>query len=260
MDTRPLGRTGLNVTPIGFGAFKIGRNTATKYPDPYGLPDDDAAARLLNEVLDLGITYIDTAPAYGLSERRIGQALAHRRSQFVLSTKVGERFEHGSSTFDFTDAGVRASVQRSLQRLRTDVLDVVLVHSSGDDLGILNDTDVVATLVSLREEGLIRAVGLSGKTPEGARAALGWADVIMVEYHVNDQSHAGVIRQAQDAGIGVVVKKGLASGQLPAPEAVRFVLGNPAVGSLVIGTLNLEHLRANIRTALEAPDPKHSSA
>jgi aryl-alcohol dehydrogenase-like predicted oxidoreductase len=252
MTPRPLGRTGLTVSPLGFGAFKIGRNQKVKYPQPYDLPDEAAVAQLLNGVLDLGITCIDTAPAYGLSEERIGRAIGHRRGEYVLSTKVGETFEHGESTYDFSAAAVGASVERSLRRLRTDVLDLVFLHSDGDDLRILNETDAVAALLELKRRGLIRAVGLSGKTAEGARQALEWCDVIMVEYHLDDRSHADVIAAAGDRGVAVLVKKGLAAGHLPAADSIRFVLSNPNVASLIVGGLSLEHVRANVAAAIEA--------
>lgn len=247
MQRRPLGQTGLHVTPLGFGAFKIGRNEKVKYPQPYDLPDDAAVERLLNGVLDAGINLIDTAPAYGISEERIGKCLAARRNEFVLSTKVGERFVNGESSFDFTGPGVRASVAESLRRLRTEVLDVVFVHSNGDDLTIQQQTDVVPTLQKLKHAGYIRAIGFSGKTPAGAEAAFGWADVVMVEYHLNDPSHADVIAKAASRGVGVVVKKGLASGHLPPAEALRFVLSNPGVTSVIVGGLSLEHLQENAK-------------
>ena len=246
MQLRPLGSTGLLVTPLGFGAFKIGRNEQVKYPQPYDLPEDATVERLLNGVLDAGIHLIDTAPAYGLSEERIGKFLASRRGEFVLSTKVGERFVNGQSSFDFTGPGVRTSVAESLRRLRTEVLDIVCVHSNGDDLAIQQQTEVVPTLQKLKHAGYVRAIGFSGKTPAGAAAALAWADVVMIEYHLQDTSHADVIASAAAHGVGVVVKKGLASGHLPPAEALHFVLSNPHVASVIVGGLSLEHLQANI--------------
>jgi aryl-alcohol dehydrogenase-like predicted oxidoreductase len=248
---RPLGRTGLCVSPIGFGAFKIGRNEKTKYPTAYDLPTASDVDRLLSGLLDLGINYIDTAPAYGASEERIGQFLAPRRREFVLATKVGETFAGGVSRFDFSREGLCASVERSLERLRTDAMDVLLVHSDGRDLWIQNQTDAVGVLQDLKRRGIARAIGLSGKTIEGARQALEWADVLMVEYHRQDRSHEGLIAQSAERGIGIVVKKGLASGRLPAEEAIRFVLANPHVASLVVGGLNLEHFRENVQAAIE---------
>ncbi|MDY7108361.1 MAG: aldo/keto reductase [Planctomycetota bacterium] len=249
MVHRRLGARGLRVSPVGFGAFKIGRNVGVKYPNDYELPDAQSVQRLLEGVLDLGINLIDTAPAYGLSEERLGRALAPRRGEFVLSTKVGEVFEEGRSTYDYSAAAIRASVKRSLRRLRTDVIDILFIHSDGRDLEILDQTDAVETLLALRESGEARFVGLSGKTIEGARAALPWADVLMVEYHREDRSHEGVIAEAAEAGVGIVVKKPLASGHLPAEEALRFVLANEAVGSAVIGSLNLAHLRDSVAIA-----------
>ncbi len=249
MVKRRLGRTGIEASPIGFGAFKIGRNTGVKYPQAYDLPDGDAVARLIDGLLDLGINYIDTAPAYGLSEERLGAALSGRRGEVVLSTKVGETFENGRSTYDFSALGIRESVQRSLRRLRTETIDLVLIHSDGDDMRILDQTDAVPTLTALRDEGVVRAIGLSGKTVEGARAALSWSDVLMVEYNDRDRTHAGLIAEAAERGVGVVVKKGLASGRLDPEQAIRFVLGTKGVSSLVVGSLNLEHIRDNVMVA-----------
>ena len=247
MTPRTLGRTGLAVSPLGFGAFKIGRNEKIKYAQPYDLPDDAAVEKLLAGVLDLGITHIDTAPAYGLSEERIGKFLAHRRDEFVLSTKVGEFFEQGESRYAFDRASVRDSVLRSLSRLRTEVLDIVLIHTPADDVRVLTESPVVETLQSLKAAGHIRAIGLSGKTTAAAEMALAWADVLMIEYHVSDTSHAGIIAAACERGVGVLVKKGLASGQLAAVEAIPFVLQTPGVGGLVVGGLSLAHIAANER-------------
>jgi aryl-alcohol dehydrogenase-like predicted oxidoreductase len=246
MTPRPLGKTGLAPTPIGFGAFKIGRNEKTKYAEQYALPDEPTVWRLLNGVLDAGINYVDTAPAYGLSEERIGRSIGHRRGEVVLSTKVGEIFEQGRSRYDFSAAGVRSSVERSLRRLRTDRVDIVFIHSNGEDVAIQEESGAVAALRALKEQGLVRAIGLSGKTVAGARLALDWADAIMVEYHIDDTSHAEVIGAAAARGVGVIVKKGLASGRLAPAEAIDFVLRNAGVASLVVGGLNLDHIRANI--------------
>jgi aryl-alcohol dehydrogenase-like predicted oxidoreductase len=248
---RPLGRTGFAISPIGFGAFKIGRNQKTKYSAAYDLPSDEQIAELLDGLLALGINYIDTAPAYGTSEERIGRATTGRRSEFVLATKVGETFEFGVSTYDFSSAAIRRSVALSLERLRTPTIDVLLLHSDGRDAWIQTQTEAVATLQELKRQGRVRAIGLSGKTVDGARQALEWADVLMVEYHLRDRSHESLIAEAAARGVGIVVKKGLASGELPAEEAIRFVLGNPQVSSLVVGGLSLDHFRTNLAAAAE---------
>ena len=250
IPTRSICRSGLLIPPLGFGAFKIGRNQGVKYPQPYELPDEVAVGCLLNSVLDLGCSLIDTAPAYGLSEVRIGKAIGHRRSEYVLSTKVGETFADGKSVYDFSPAAVKASLERSLQNLRTDVLDIVFIHSNGDDRQILEKTDTVPILLDFRSRGLIRAIGLSGKTVEGAQLALKWADVLMVEYHLQDKSHDQVIAQASEKNVAVFVKKGLSSGKLPPHESIRFVLGNPGVSCLIVGGLNFDHFHENWQTAI----------
>jgi aryl-alcohol dehydrogenase-like predicted oxidoreductase len=245
---RQLGKTDLLLTPIGFGAFKIGRNLGIKYAHGYDLPTDDESERLLRAIVDdLGLNYIDTAPAYGVSEERVGRAMGPRRD-VVISTKVGERFEHGKSSFDFSETAVRASIARSRKRLHRETLDLVFVHSSGEDERIQQSTDVISTLQDLKQRGEVRWIGFSGKTMAGAKKALGWADALMVEFNQHDRSQQPVIDEARSMKLGVVVKKPLASGDLPAPEAIGFIL-NSGVDHMVIGGLNLEHLRSNVEIA-----------
>ena len=240
-----------SLSRLGFGAFKIGRNEGIKYPTPYDLPTDNEVSLLLNGVLDLGCNLIDTAPAYGLSEERIGNAIGHRRQEFFLSTKVGETFEAGKSTFDYTATGVTTSLERSLRRLKTDYLDVVFIHSNGEDLSILTDTDAVDVLQRMRQLGMVRRIGLSGKTIEGAQQAMDWADALMVEYNLRDSSHHELIAQAAARGIAVFVKKGLGSGNFPPADYIRLVLENPGVTSLIVGGLNLNHFEHNWRVAVD---------
>ncbi|MCA9244031.1 MAG: aldo/keto reductase, partial [Phycisphaerales bacterium] len=216
---------------------------------------DEQVNALVRGLLDAGVTYFDTAPAYGVSEERLGRALSPRPAQVVISTKVGEVFENGVSEYRFDAAHVRASVATRAARLGAP-RDIVLIHAPADDVAVLAESEAVASLVALRAEGLIRAIGLSGKTPRAAELALDWADAIMIEYHSRDRSHEDVIAAARRADVGVIVKKGLASGELPADEAIRFVLSNPDVDSLVIGGLSLEHFAANAEVAAEVAQSK----
>jgi aryl-alcohol dehydrogenase-like predicted oxidoreductase len=242
MVLRPLGKTGLQVSPISFGAFKIGRNEKIKYAQPYPLPTEEESATLLNGILDLGINLIDTAPAYGLSEERIGRHISHRRADFILSTKIGETFSEGRSIFDFSEPAIRASVERSLKRLRTDHVDFLFIHSDGRDLEVQN----APLMRRLKKEGKTRFIGMSGKTVEGAQAALEWADALMIEYHPNDTSHEHLIDNTDKA---ILIKKPLAAGHLPSHEAIPFILQNPHVSTLVIGGLNLDHFKSNLAIA-----------
>ncbi|HEV8292077.1 MAG TPA: aldo/keto reductase [Tepidisphaeraceae bacterium] len=245
MVLRALGKTGLKVSPISFGAFKIGRNEKTKYEQGYPLPSEDETSRLLNGVLDLGINLIDTAPAYGVSEQRVGRHISTRRREFILSTKVGETFENGKSTYDFSPRAIAESVKRSLTRLKTTSVDFLFIHSDGREVA----AETIAAIQSLRKQGKTRFIGLSGKTVESARAALKWADALMIEYHPRDKSHEDIIEKAGEMGVAILVKKPLASGQISAQEAIPFSLKKPQVATLVIGGLNLEHIRANLRIA-----------
>jgi aryl-alcohol dehydrogenase-like predicted oxidoreductase len=249
LPTRPLGDTRLEVSAIAFGSFKIGRNTAIKYPRDYELPDDRACEALLNEILELGITLIDTAPAYGIAEERIGKFLSARRDEYILSSKAGERFENGVSTYDFSAQSLRESVESSLRRLQTDYLDLLFMHTHREDLKVLNETPAVETFERMKAEGLTRFIGFSGQTVAAAEQALDWADVLMVEYNSHNSTHKEVMQQAQDRGTGVLVKKGLASGHLPPKAAIEFVLQNETVDALVLGGKNIHHLRGNCELA-----------
>ena len=130
--------------------------------------------------------------------------------------------------------------ERTIARRLSDLANKGVIEQIGQGLA-----------ATLRAEGIVRAIGFSGKDVEGAAAALDWADAIMVEYHLENRAHEPVIAQAAAAGVGVVVKKGLASGHLSPADAIRFVLANPDVSSVLVGSLSLEHLEENVRVAEE---------
>jgi len=245
MVRRPLGKTGLSVSPIAFGAFKIGRNEKIKYAQSYPLPSEDETAKLLNGVLDLGINLIDTAPAYGISEQRIGHHISGRRREFVLSTKVGENFENGKSIYNFSASAVASSLERSLKRLKTESVDLLFIHSDGSEV----TAETVAAMQVAKMRGKTRFIGLSGKTIDSARDALAWADALMIEYHPLDTSHEPIIDEAAKRGVAILVKKPLASGHIPPSQAIPFILKNSHVATLVIGGLNLDHFKQNLQIA-----------
>ncbi|WIF67100.1 aldo/keto reductase [Metapseudomonas otitidis] len=253
---RPLGDTGLRVSPLGLGTVKLGRDQGVKYPSGFTIPDDAEARQLLALARDLGINLIDTAPAYGRSEERLGPLLRGQRQDWVIVSKVGEEFEAGQSHFDFSPAHTRRSVERSLQRLETDVIDLVLVHSDGNDVAVLRDSGVYETLTELKQAGKIRAFGLSGKTVEGGLLALERGDCAMVTYNLNEQGERPVLDYAAQHAKGLLVKKGLASGHVclaPGVDPVRasfeLIFGHPGVTSAIIGTINPLHLSHNVATA-----------
>ncbi len=256
MELKPLGSTGLSVSPLGLGTVKFGRNQGVKYPHPFALPSDQEALALLELAWDLGINLLDTAPAYGESEERLGRLLRLCRRDWVIVTKVGEEFCNGFSSFDFSAATTRASVERSLRRLGVETLDAVLIHSSGDDLAILEQEEVLPTLRRLQQAGLIRAVGMSSKTVAGGLRAVECCDVVMATYNLVQREELPVIHAAHAAGKSVFIKKGLLSGHLdlltnadPAPASMALIYAEPGVSSLIVGTLNPEHLRADVTAA-----------
>ena len=255
MELRPLGATGLQVSPLGLGTVKFGRNQGVKYPQAFNLPSDREALALLELAWDLGINLLDTAPAYGESEERLGRLLRQCRRDWVIVTKVGEEFHAGQSHFDFSAAATRASVERSLRRLGVAALDAVLIHSSGDDLAILEREAVLPTLLDLKQAGLVRAVGMSSKTVAGGLRAVDCSDLVMVTYNLAQREELPVIRAACAAGKGVLIKKGLLSGHLdqattsdPVRASLELIYAEPGVSSVVVGTLNPDRLRANAAT------------
>lgn len=249
-----LGNTGLQVSRLGLGTVKIGRNSSVKYPSPFDLPDDRSVRRLLDTARELGINLLDTAPAYGSSEERLGRLLPERHD-WVLCGKAGEEFHDGQSSFDFSATAIRRSVERSLHRLCTDHLDILLLHSDGNDRSILEQTEAFETLTRLRDEGLVRAIGLSGKTVEGGLLALErGADCVMVTFNPEASEERTVIREARRLQRGVLVKKALNSGHRAESlqENLDFVFGEAGVGAAIIGTLNPDHLYANASACLQA--------
>lgn len=264
---RPLGSTDLQISPLGLGTVKLGRDQGVKYPDGFQIPDERSAANLLALARDLGINLLDTAPAYGVSEQRLGPLLRGQRHDWVLCSKVGEEFEQGRSHFDFSAAHTRYSVERSLRRLHTDYLDLVLVHSDGNDLAILQHEGVYAELARLRQAGLIRAFGFSGKTVEGGIAALADGDCAMVTYNLAEQGERAVLDHATAQHKGILIKKALASGHLcrlpaegdqpaaaskdPVRASFELIFAHQAVGSVIVGTINPQHLQDNVTCAVE---------
>lgn len=253
---RPLGSTGLMVSPLGLGTVKLGRDQGVKYPNGFRIPDDTQARHLLKLARDLGINLIDTAPAYGVSEQRLGPLLQDQRNQWVIVSKVGEEFIDGQSHFDFSPEHTRRSVDRSLTRLQTDRIDLVLVHSDGRDVDILQNSGVYETLADLKREGKILGYGLSGKTVEGGLLALEHGDCAMVTYNLNEQAERPVLDYAASHTKGILIKKALASGHLslkPGEDPVRasfeLLFTHPGVGAAIIGTINPQHLSDNVHTA-----------
>jgi len=245
MHRNRLGSTDIEVSALGLGTVKFGRNQQLRYPHAFSIPDLPSARRLLDIAAGLGINLLDTAPAYGNCEARLGELLQDRREQWVIATKVGETFDGTSSRFDYSSGAVETSVEQSLKNLRTDVIDLVLIHSNGDDVEILEQSDALETLMRLKARGWIRALGISHKTAAGAERAIALGcDVIMATLNLAEQQQAPLISRAAEAGCGVLVKKALASGHAGS-ASLAYAASCEGVSSVVVGTINPEHLRAN---------------
>jgi aryl-alcohol dehydrogenase-like predicted oxidoreductase len=286
MPRKRLGRTDIEVSTFGLGTVKFGRTQSLKYPQAFTLPSDEQLRALLNGAREMGVNFVDTAPSYGYSEERLGDLLRKERKDWVISTKVGEEFEadkfsdEGKSHFDFSPKHTRMSVERSLRRLRTDYLDLVMIHSDGNDLDILHNSGALQTLQQLKQEGWIRALGISSKTIEGGLLAAEMCDAVMLMYHADYTDEEPVIAKSAQQGVAVLLKKVLASGHIchdappvqatlqstegqgagqqedqnqdPIQSALNFAYAHPGVTSAVIGTVSLQHLRANLIKALRA--------
>ena len=176
------------------------------------------------------------------------------RNQWVICSKVGEEFENGESRFDFSPEHIRFSVERSLKRLNTDAIEMMLVHSNGEDVNIIEQSGCLEVLADLKKEGKILASGMSTKTVEGGILALKHSDIAMVTYNLNEQDEKPVLDYALEHNKGILIKKALASGHAcldgndPVFESMKLVFSHPAVSSAIVGTINPNHLRQNIET------------
>ncbi|WP_206832470.1 aldo/keto reductase [Alicyclobacillus fructus] len=274
MEYRELGRTGMRVSALGFGGSEIrGADVAT-------------VERLLASALDAGLNVIDTGECYGDSEELIGRAVGHRRGDFFLFTKCGHR--SGLETPDWAPETIRASIDRSLKRLRTDYVDLMQLHSCSVE--VLKEGSVIAELQKAKEAGKIRFLGYSGDN-EAAKYAveLGVFDSLQTSVNVADQSAIdGVIPLAASRGMGVIAKRPVANVawrytekpdidyyveywrrlrelKLPFTEkplgeavgvALRFTLSVPGVTTAIVGTQNPGRWQKNARYVDEGPLPK----
>lgn len=255
MKKRTLTAT-LQVSPLGLGTVKFGRNQKVHYPKNFTLPTDKEVLALLDQAQTGGINLLDTAPAYGESEIRLGKLLCGARHQWVISTKAGEEFNNGESYYDFSRDAIFKSVERSLQRLSTDYLDIVLIHSNGDDIKLIEQDEVFITLADLQRAGKIRAYGMSTKTVAGGLRAVDTSDVVMVTYNPAHTLEKLIIDHAYQQKKGIFIKKAFASGHLdkialsnedPVKSALQFIFAEPGITSVILGTINPKHLAHNLQ-------------
>ena len=261
MDKIKLGDTGIQVSPIGLGTVKFGRNQGIKYPQNFEIPSEDDLADILRLAKSLGINMLDTAPAYGLSEERLGRLLNGQRNEWIIVGKVGEEFEDGISSHNFTPDHFKYSIERSLKRLNTDYIDVMLIHSDGNDMDILENDTLIRTMHDYKDQGIIHAHGASTKTPEGGIKTLELMDVVMATYNPEYTDEKPVLDYAEKHNKGTLLKKALSSGHnTNIDQALEFAFGHAGTNSIIIGTINPKHLKENVEAVKRARSNLHLQA
>ncbi len=198
LEKRLLGLTGIEVPCLGFGAGYIGSTNLT----------EQECGTLINRAVDLGMTLLDTAPGYGMSEERIGRHLSWRRKDFVLVTKGGYGVE---GCEDWTPQVITAGVEQALRRMNTDVIDVFLLHSC--PLVTLRREEIIRALEVVKHSGKVRSIGYSGENAELEYAVYaGVFDVIETSVNLFDQwSLERILPTAYAKGLGVIAKRPLAN-------------------------------------------------
>ncbi len=229
MEYRALGRTGLTVSRMGFGGIPIQRI------------DAEGTRRLMHQLKDAGINYIDTARGYTVSEEYLGYGLDGIREHFVLATKSMAR----------TKEGMAADIETSLKNLRTDHIDVYQVHNPTPEQldQILAPGGALEALVEARAAGKIRHIGLTAHSLEVFRRALtlDWVETFMFPYNIVESQGEDCIRACQEKGIAFIDMKPLAGGAIgDADLALRYVCANEAVTLTIPGMADPEELRQNL--------------
>jgi aryl-alcohol dehydrogenase-like predicted oxidoreductase len=280
MEKRPLGKTEMLVTVLGFGGAEIGFENAAA----------DSVARLLHGALDAGLNVIDTAECYVQSEELIGLAVADRRKDFYLFTKCGH--PEGMPSEDWRPESLLKSIERSLRRLRTDRLDLIQLHSCSE--AELRKGDVIAALETARKRGYARYIGYSGDG-SAARYAIECSrfDTLQTSVNIADQEALELtLPLARQQQMGVIAKRPIANAAWRYPHkpenayhqpywerlrkldydfvrgdpndavatALRFTLGAPGVVTAIVGTTKPGRWRENADLLAAGPLPTEQVA
>ena len=271
MIRKTLGRTGLEVTQLGYGSMGL------RGPKTWGVRvvSEEDADRFLNSVLDAGINFIDTSPDYGISEQRIGQYISSRRDEFLLATKCGcvytQHEDHLEIDHVWSRDVIERNIETSLKRLRTDCIDILQFH--GGDAESLQRAGLIDALIEFRDQGMIRFIGSSSSLPKlPALIELGVFDTFQIPYSCLAPQHHDLITQAAESGAGIIIRGGVAQGGpdaeiqrealndiwsrakldevLPAGMQraeliLRYTLSHPHCHTTIVGTCNSDHLAEN---------------
>jgi aryl-alcohol dehydrogenase-like predicted oxidoreductase len=282
MNYRTLGKTGLKVSELGFGALEIGRNWPywRKELQDFLRPTESEAIRVLDMAVDLGINFFDTAPAYFKSEEILGKAFKRKRNSVLIATKCGEWFDGERSVYDYSAAETLKFIESSLRLLQTDHIDLLQIHSASPD--VVRSGETLAAMKKARKDGKVRFLGISTDQVEAARLAIesGEYDSIQVTYNVLQREFSQeIFLLAEKKKVGVIIKGGLGAGELTskftdiaekkkreqiaslkrlADEnetsiqdlALRFTLSHPTVSTVIAGTKNPAHLKSNCESSM----------
>lgn len=287
MERRILGRTGVPVSVLGFGAMEL------RGPPRAPARTDEEVSALLHAVLDAGINVIDTSIDYGVSEEVIGRAIGARREEYLLCSKCGCSLDPaagaaGPYPHDWRPGNIRAGIEQSLRRLATDRLDLLQVHMSPSRSQLESD-GTVEVMQDLQAQGKVRFLGMSGTLPNlPDHIAMGVFDVFQIPYSAVQREHEDLIAAAARAGAGTLIRGGSARGAaakawqpdplgMPPGEGhrrwedsgiegvlggmrrfefvLRFTISHPGLSSTIVGTSNVEHLRSNVGIVEKGPLP-----
>ncbi len=279
LEKRPLVKDNIPVTFIGFGALEIGRDWGLGSPEDRCRPSDEVAGIVLNKVLDSGINFIDSARAYHRSEERIGKYLTNRRSEYVLATKCGEHSTEPTTYYDFSYEAVKHSIDISLEKLKTNQIDLLQIHFGPEPEKVLASGDTLRAMKEARAEGKVKYLGAS---TYGAIAQQciesGDFDVLQLDYSLLNTKDSELITLCASRGIGVLIRGGLGYGRLTnkiipnldketeekrakikallelvngdtsllTQIALHFLYQNKGITSILLGTKNVDHLLQNI--------------
>jgi aryl-alcohol dehydrogenase-like predicted oxidoreductase len=280
LEKRTLGRTGLEVTALGYGAMEV-RGSRIWGGRPV---TEEQAETILNAVLDAGINFLDTANDYGRSEEFIGRFLSNRRDEFILATKCGCKVTYRDENTDdtpheWTRENLFRGLHESLERMKTDHIDIMQLHNPSVEQ--CQQGDLVAVLQEMQQQGKVRWIGCSSTLPH-INTYIEWGvfDVFQIPYSALERAHEEVITRAAQAGAGIINRGGVARGEpgvglgnsdrwktfeaanldelREAGESrttflLRFLLTHPDIHTTIVGTLIPAHLGENIQAASQGP-------
>lgn len=286
MNRSQLGKTNLKVSKIGLGTVELGLEYGI---GPKSLPTEQEAITTLKTVVDLGVTYIDTARGYGLAEERIGKSGIAKQEDVVIGTKCAQFLEKGEDvTGDELARRIREEIEESLTLLQVDSLQLVQFHGGSKEQ--IEQGELIEIMEKLKQEGKVQHAGIATRGGEAPLAAInsGFFETIQTAYSILDQRMAeNVLPQAKEKNIGIINRSVLLKGALTPkrehlPEelaelktnadkaaniaeqagmdlptlAIRFSLSNPAVSTALIGTTKPKNIERSLEAASQGPLPQ----